>query len=109
MLIGIHRRPKVEAQVADVYKKSGVTHRKNKEYTFAKINYFYESIAYTEEEIAPKTKVQAGDKIICTVDPKHPKDVEEFNPKKDYLPVIILVIVGAALVAVSFWAIDQLQ
>ncbi|NJN28939.1 MAG: hypothetical protein HC819_24750 [Cyclobacteriaceae bacterium] len=52
------------------------------------VKYQFNEHSFDNEEMVLKTKAQVMDRITCYVDPKNPKDIEQFAPKKDSLQVI---------------------
>ena len=105
----MYKRPKVQAEIISKYKKSGFPPFKKKEHDFAMIKYIYQEHRFDEEEIDLKSKAEVGDLITCFVDPDNPKDIAQFNPKKDAIPVIIVLSLGIGLMIFHFWAMEMLS
>ena len=105
----IYTWPKVEAEIVSKEKKSGYPPFKRKEYDFARVKYIFEEHRFENEEITLKKKADVGDQITCYLDQKNPKDIEQFAPAKDAIPVIVLFSIGIALMLFHFWAMEQLS
>lgn len=108
MLIKMNRRPKSRAEILSVEMKKGVTAFKNKAHWFANIRYAFNT-EFKEVEIALRSKSNVGDIIEVTYDPKHYKDVDEYAPKKDLIPFLIVLSLGLILVIGSFILIQVLE
>ena len=109
VFIQMSKRPKIEATIVSKEKKKGFPPFKNKEHDFARINYRYNEHEFQNEEIALKIDAQIGDNILCFLDPENPKDIEQYAPKKDAIPVITVLSIGIILVVFSFWVINALE
>lgn len=103
------KRPKVQAEIVSKEKKTGFPPFKNKEHTFARVKYQFQEHSFDNEEIAMKIDAEIGAQIECYLDPNNPKDIEQYAPKKDLIPVLAVLTIGAGLVIFSFWAIAALD
>lgn len=103
------KRPKVEATIVSKEKKKGFPPFKNKEHDFARIKYQYNEHSFDNEEIALKINAEVGQAITCYLDPENPKDIEQYAPAKDTVPIIAVLAIGIGLVVFSFWAIAALD
>ena len=108
MLIKMNRRPKSQAEILSIEMKKGVTAFKKKAHAFAIIRYSFNT-EFKEAEIALRSKSQVGDAIEVTYDPKRYKDVDEYVPKKDIIPFLIVLGIGLFLVIGSFILIQILE
>jgi hypothetical protein len=108
MLRKMNKRPKAKAEILSIEMKTGVTAFKKKAYPFAKIKYLFKS-ELKDVVIALRTKNTVGDQFEVTYDPNRYKDVDQYVPKKDIIPFLIVVGIGIFLVIGSFILIQVLE
>lgn len=109
------KRPKVDdAYILDVthehfIHKKYPDHPSPRKLPHAKVEYYFQSVKYVAKILLKTKKCVSGDKIRLTVNSESPNDVEQYEPNREVLVILLVLSLGTGIMICSVLILNYLD